>query len=85
MPLMVTKQPGGVNPPLKIPAMLISELSVTVKGVVTVVLPAQKSTATPDENTTGVDCAELALHSALVFQVAARFAAVAVAVPSGSQ
>ena len=49
--------------------MLMVELTLMVKGVVTVVLPAQKHTATPDENATGeADWEELVLHSALVFQ-----------------
>jgi hypothetical protein len=86
VPLNVIKTPGGPSEPLNIPPMLIALFTVTVNGVVTVVVPAQKPAASPETHAPGVAvCALVGANKALVVShVPARFAAVGVAVPSGS-
>ena len=44
-PSMFTKLPGVLSDPLKMPAIETAEFTVTMNGVVTVVLPAEKSAA----------------------------------------
>ena len=66
--------------------MVMAELTLAVNGVVTVVVPAEKSATFPETQFVGEAVWEdEVLHSALVFHDPARLAPFGIDVASGSQ